>query len=149
MQDEVRGAVKVTARRWTRIYGRSCGTSMEKRPKGRLCRPFVKATARRLCRCFAVRRRRGDAAIESRLNGSGMGRYFIGTIVPDAEDTCGWHPWADDGEGLRDSFLRAYAIPQRRTYETDRRTRNMGRLSVCFLLSFYWFCISLTVCPGC
>ena len=46
--------------------------------------------------------------------------------------TCGWHPWEGDGEGLRDSFLRAYAMPRRRTYETDRRTRNMGRLSVCF-----------------
>ena len=117
---------------------RSCGTLMERRRKGRLCRPFVKATTRRLCRCFAVRRRRGDAAIESRLNGSGMGRYFIGTIVPDAEDTCGWHPWEGDGEGLRDSFLRAYAMPRRRAYETDRRTRNMGRLSV-FFFTFIGF----------
>ena len=102
---------------------RFCGTLMEKRRKGRSCRPFVKATARRLCRCFcgtSTARRRSNLRAVSMARR--MGRYFIGTIVPDAEDTCGWHPWEGDGEGLRDFFSEHTPCPgAEHTKQTEGR----------------------------
>ena len=102
--------------------------------------PFVKATARRICRCFAVRRRRGGAEPDRGLNGWRMGRYFVGTIVLDDEDACVWHLWESDGEGLRDfseiSNIPAQGIRNRPKDEAHRSSFGLCLLSCIVCIAF-------------